>query len=102
MRLSASLKSRLASCKSPAVLTLAKASSTSDSPVVKAKPLARKPSTGISAITAMRMRTDNEVAGRDSLEREKFRTLAIEEMLKFMEERWSHRGVESVPASRRA
>src|SRR5450432_1472986 len=79
IRAKAALNSRLASASTAALLTLSKVFSTSVSPLVKARPLARKPTTGMTAIAAMRLRTEsfeisrwmenigNRMAGTDPL-----------------------------------
>ena len=76
MRLSPSLKSRLASSSVPAAWTLSNAWSTSASPVVNAMPFTRKPISGTSAITTIRMRTDIEVMRCGSFDR--FRDPAVD------------------------
>jgi hypothetical protein len=58
MRAKAALNSRLASASTAALRTLAKALPTWVSPLVKAMPLARKPMSGITAMAAMRPRTE--------------------------------------------
>lgn len=59
IRAKAALNSRLASASTAALLTLAKAFPTSVSPLVNARPLARKPTTGMTAMAAMRLRTES-------------------------------------------
>ena len=59
IRAKAALNSRLASPSTAALLTLSNALPTSVSPLVNARPLARKPTTGITAMAAMRLRTES-------------------------------------------
>ena len=61
---SALLRSWLVSASAAARFTLTKASSTSACPVVKAVPLARKPTSGIAASTMIRVRTVRPVIMR--------------------------------------
>ncbi len=63
---SAALNSRLVSASAAALFTLVKALPTSVSPPLKVTPLATKPTTGISAMAMMRLRTESFTANRGS------------------------------------
>jgi hypothetical protein len=69
MPASADLNSRLALASAAALVALSKLRPTSVSPLVKARPLAKKPTTGITAIAMMRLRTEILVTGAFSEKR---------------------------------